>query len=332
MPNLSISQVSDSVRPGRRIEGISAVLLPYRDDGQMDLDSFQTLLRRTADAGLTPAVNMDTGYANLLSDAEREQVLKLTQQTLGARRFVAGAFVEGKPGDPLPHYRAATDRILSHGGTPILFQCSAMKGMDDRALVRLYRDAAQGCGNVLAFELGDMFAPFGRIFDLSLFQALMEIEPIRGIKHSSLNRELEWRRLELRDRLRPDFKVYTGNDLAIDMVTYGSDYLLGLSAFHPEAFALRDRLWEAGDARFYGLNDLLQYLGFFAFRPPVPAYKHSASQFLKLRGVIPSDAPHPAAPRRPESDLPILRDVTERIDAMMAQIHSAPSSSAAEAS
>ena len=35
---------------------------------------------------------------------------------------------------------------------------------------------------------------------------------------------------------------------------------------------------------FYALNDLLQYLGTFAFRPPVPAYRHSAAQFLKLRG------------------------------------------------
>ncbi len=36
---------------------------------------------------------------------------------------------------------------------------------------------------------------------------------------------------------RPDFKVLTGNDLAIDMVIYGSDYLLGLSTFAPDAFS-----------------------------------------------------------------------------------------------
>ena len=33
-------------------------------------------------------------------------------------------------------------------------------------------------------------------------------------------------------------------------------------------------------------NDALQYLGAFAFRPPVPAYRHSAAQFLALRGWI----------------------------------------------
>ena len=41
--------------------------------------------------------------------------------------------------------------------------------------------------------------------------------------------------------------------------------------FAPEAFAARDRLWEAGDVGYYGLSDALQYLGNIAFREPVPA-------------------------------------------------------------
>ncbi|MCA9910354.1 MAG: dihydrodipicolinate synthase family protein, partial [Anaerolineae bacterium] len=107
--------------------------------------------------------------------------------------------------------------------------------------------------------------------------------------------------------------VFTGNDLAIDMVMYGSDYLLGISTFAPDLFARRDRMWLDGDSRFYELNDVLQYLGCFAFRPPVPAYKHSAAQFLKLRGWIASDAPHPNATRRPDSDVLVLKDIAERL-------------------
>ena len=181
-----------------------------------------------------------------------------------------------------------------------------------------YRSAVAGCPSVIGFELVEMFAPFGQIYDLGTFEDLMQIREITGIKHSSLNRELEWQRLELRDRVRPGFKIYTGNDLAIDMVMYGSDYLLGLSAFAPEAFALRDRFWAESDPRFHALNDLLQYLGFFAFRAPVPAYKHTAAQFLKLRGRIKCDAPHPKAAHRPASDLEILRDISRRLDALMA--------------
>jgi dihydrodipicolinate synthase/N-acetylneuraminate lyase len=144
----------------------------------------------------------------------------------------------------------------------------------------------------------------------------MSISKCRGVKHSSLDRNLEWQRLALRDEKRPDFKIYTGNDLAIDMVIYGSDYLLGLSTFAPDMFAKRDRLWEQGNADFYRYNDLLQYLGFFSFRSPVTAYKHSAAQFLKLRGWLKSDSPHPQAQRRPQSDVVVLRDILRRFKEM----------------
>ena len=107
--------------------------------------------------------------------------------------------------------------------------------------------------------------------------------------------------------------MLTGNDLAIDMVMYGSDYLLGLSTFAPDLFALRDRCWHDGDAAFYEINDWLQYLGFVAFRPPVPAYKHSAAMFLKLRGWIECDAPHPGSPTRPDSDREILKQIVDQI-------------------
>jgi hypothetical protein len=101
------------------------------------------------------------------------------------------------------------------------------------------------------------------------------------------------------------------------MVMYGSDYLLGLAAFAPEAFAVRDRLWAAGDVRYFALNDLLQYLGAFAFRAPVPGYKHSAAQFLHLRGLAPAPVTRTGAPTRPESDLAILRQISERLDALL---------------
>jgi hypothetical protein len=124
---------------------------------------------------------------------------------------------------------------------------------------------------------------------------------------------LEWERIVQRDRLRPDFHVFTGNDLAIDMVMYGSDYLLGLSTFAPDLFAERDRLWEAGDPAFYELNDMLQYLGNLTFRPPVPAYKHSAAMFLHLRGWAQSDRTHPRGPTRPASDREILHEIGRRL-------------------
>ena len=65
------------------------------------------------------------------------------------------------------------------------------------------------------------------------------------------------------------------------------------------------------------MNDLLQYLGFFAFRAPVPGYRHNAAMFLQLRGWIDSDATPEGAPRRPDSDRAVLADIADRLEVML---------------
>ncbi len=305
----------EMIRPRRKISGISAILLPFEDNYEIDWQGLAGHIRRTAEAGLTPAVNMDTGYANLISEEERQAVLALTRDVLAGGEFVAGAFVADKPGaafDPEAYFRQI-ESIQGYGGRPIIFQSFGLTGQSGEGIISAYETIAEKTDRFIAFELGTMFAPFGAIYDLDTYHGLMGIGTCVGAKHSSLSRQLEWERLLLRDAVRPDFKVYTGNDLAVDMVIYGSDYLLGLSTFAPDLFARRDAMWLAGEPGFYELNDLIQYLGFLVFRPPVPAYKHSAAQFLKLRGWIGADQTHRDSPRRPESDIAILRDIAERL-------------------
>jgi hypothetical protein len=308
----------DLLRPGRPVTGMSAVLLPFHPDGGIDWAGFDAHLGRTAAAGLTPAVNMDTGYVNLLDPATKLAVLDRTRGVLGGGPFVAGAFVGDRPGaafDEAAYLRAAAE-IADRGGTPVVFPSYGLTALPDPEVVAAYDRLGRHLSAFIGFELGTMFAPFGRIYPLAVYEGVMGVRACVGAKHSSLSRELEWDRLRLRDRLRPDFRVLTGNDLAIDMVMYGSDYLLGLSTFAPEEFARRDRFWAAADPRFYELNDVLQYLGFLAFRPPVPAYKHSAAMFLKLRGWVGHDATHPASPTRPDADRGLLADVAGRLAAI----------------
>ncbi len=307
------------LRPCRRITGISATLLPFTDDGRIDWVGFCAHLERTASAGLIPAVNMDTGYVNLLDDGQRRSVLVHAREVLSGKEFVAGAFIADHPGDPWNEdtYRRELDSIQHHGAVPVVFQSYGLTGQDSDGIISAYAGLGRDCSRFIAFELGQMFAPSGRIYDLETYRGLLSIRECVGAKHSSLSRQLEWQRLMLRDELRPDFKVFTGNDLGIDMVMYGSDYLLGLSTFAPDFFARRDQLWESGDSAFYELNGILQYLGFYAFRPPVPAYKHSAAQFLKLRGWLASDSPHPASPRRPAGDATVLKDILGRLNQLV---------------
>jgi dihydrodipicolinate synthase/N-acetylneuraminate lyase len=305
--------------PRRKITGISAILLPFAADGSVDWDGFDQHVERTVRAGLIPAVNMDTGYANLIDPPTRAEALRRSRQLCAGRAYIAGVFVGDQPGSPFDAdaYRRGIEQIQSQSGTPILFQSYGLIERDDDALLGAYQVLAQACDKFLFFELGKVFAPFGRIYSLPVYEQLMKIPNVVGAKHSSLRREAEWERLALRNRVRPEFQVFTGNDLAIDMVMYGSDYLLGLSTFAPDAFARRDALWQAGDPRFYELNDLLQYLGGFAFRDPAPAYKHSAAMFLKLRGMLCCDQTHPRSPRRPESDRAVLAGIERSLAALL---------------
>jgi dihydrodipicolinate synthase/N-acetylneuraminate lyase len=298
---------------GRQPTGMAAMLLPFEADGSIAKAAYQTCLRETLDVGLTPAVNMDTGYANLLTAEEKLYVLDIAQEAAEGQAFLGGAFIEGEEGDPVDLYRREMDAIVEHGGTPILFQTTKTHGLSAAEKVDVYARAAKGYDAVYAFELGKMFAPNGEIWDLKTVEGIMGIPEIKGAKHSSLDRILEVQRLDLKDRVRPDFLVLTGNDLGIDMIEYGSDYLLGLATFSPAKFAERDRLWAAGDPAYLAVADALQLLGNVAFRTPVPAYKHSCAHFLHLLGKISTSKTHPRSPERPPWEAEIMRDCAQRL-------------------
>jgi 4-hydroxy-tetrahydrodipicolinate synthase len=298
---------------------MAAMLLPFTDNGEIAEDAYVQLLHETVNAGLIPAVNMDTGYANLISDSEKLRMLKVAQREMAGKPYIAGAFVEGQDGpDVAELYRREIARIAEHGGTPILFQTSRLHQgvVSAREVVDTYARATTDVDTAYGFELGKMFAPNGEIWSDEVIRGIMQIPQIKGAKHSSLDRMKELERIKLRDEIRPDFLVLTGNDLGIDMIEYGSDYLLGLAAFSPAKFAERDRLWAAQDPAYLKVADALQLLGNIAFRNPVPAYKHSCATFLHLLGKIPSAKTHPRSAERPEWEAQIMRDCAKRLELM----------------
>jgi len=311
---VNIEQVLSQIRPRRKVKGIAAALLPFDDRGAVAVEAFQDHLLHTHSVGLTNAVNMDTGYVNYLSEKEQQFVLKWTRAALPVQtKFVAGAYVERLDGDIVGLYRRKIDEIVEYGGTPIIIQTARLHHQSAREKIKCYQEICRGYDEVLAFELSPVFAANGEIFDDETIRGLMHIPELTGLKHSSLDRMKELERLALRDEVRPEFTIYTGNDLAIDMIEYGSDYLLGLATFTPERFAERDRLWETGDPAYYPLSDALQHLGCVAFRPPVPAYKHSAAIFLNLTGQMPSDKAHVKNPTRPAWERELMRDCAQRL-------------------
>jgi dihydrodipicolinate synthase/N-acetylneuraminate lyase len=319
------------LRPRRRVTGMSAVLLPFEADGSIAWDAFAAGIARTADAGLVPAVNMDTSYGPNLDPATRRRVLAVTAGAIGDRepvpgwRFVGGAHVGGgRPGLDLAGYKAACLEVAEAGGVPIVFPSTGLAALADGEVAPAHAEIAGAVDRILGFELGMQFHPDGRIWTLETYGEVLQVPGVVGVKHSSLRREPEWARLALRDARRPEFLVLTGNDLAIDMVRWGSDYLLGLSAFAPAAFALRDRLWAAGDRRALAVDDALQALGALAFRDPVPAYRHDAALVWHRRGWAPSAQVHPASPTRPPGEAALLATLLGRLDAVVVETGSAP--------
>jgi dihydrodipicolinate synthase/N-acetylneuraminate lyase len=296
------------------VHGIAAVLLPYRGDA-IDWVGFEAHVARTRAVGLEVAVNMDTGFGDLLDPAQRAAVLDSAHTVLGAGiPFYAGAFPEGDSAHPRD-WRAGLEAIAARGGRPVVVQSRAMHALGPADKAAFYAELVEpAAGGALAFELSPRFAPHGEIWDDQTFERILAVENIVGSKHSSLDRGLELRRLAACDRLRPSHRLYTGNDLAIDLVAYGSDYLLGLATFAPERFAERDRALAEGDVSFLERNDALQHLGNVGFREPIPAYKHAAAQFLHIIGRLAGDGIHPRAPRRPDSERVLLYDCARRLD------------------
>ena len=312
-------------RAGRTITGMSAVLLPFEADGAIAWDALTGAVERTAAAGLVPAVNMDTGYGPTLDAADRARVLALTAETLrGAEpvpgwSFVAGAHVDGDAPDPdVDGYRKACAEISGAGGVPILFPSAGTAALPEAEVAPFHAAVAETADRLLGFELGRQFHPHGRIWSLDTYREVLEVPAVVGAKHSSLRRLPEWDRLAVRDEQRPEFLVLTGNDLAIDLVRWGSDYLLGVSCFAPDAFALRDRLWAAGDARVHELDDALQAIGSFAFRDPVPAYRHDAALAWAQRGWAPSAQVAPGTPTRPDGEGAVIATLLARLDETVA--------------
>ena len=192
--------------PGRTITGMSAILLPHLDPNTVDWASLDAHIARTQEAGLTPAVNMDTGYVQLLDADTRVRVLDRAAAITGGD-FVAGAFTadEREAVFDLDAYCRAAEEITTRGGLPVVFPSHGLNDYGDSAWLDAHGHLASHLDRFLGFELGPMFVPYGRIVSLDTYRDLLEIPQCIGAKHSSLDRGLEWDRLALRGRGAPRF-------------------------------------------------------------------------------------------------------------------------------
>jgi dihydrodipicolinate synthase/N-acetylneuraminate lyase len=286
---------------------MASILLPFDASGAIDWRGLAGLIERAVEAGLVPAVNLHAGFGEWLDEGSRLRAVE------AARRAARGRFAAGAHGADHAARAREMERIAGAGGVPVVVPSPEMGALDDAAWVRAHRELGDHCERFFACELAPEFAPHGRIREARAWRGLLGIPQCIGVHCAFTSRAAEWERLALRDRHRPDFLVLSGNERALDMLVYGSDYLLAVAGLAPDAFARRDALWAVGDPAFHELNDALQHLGSFICRGPLDAYRHAAAMFLAARGWLAASHTHPAAARRPASDAEILAGIAQRL-------------------
>lgn len=119
-------------------------------------------------------------------------VLRRTRETLSEGTFAAWAFVSSRADasfDPAAYPRQI-DLIQTFDGIPVIFQSHGLTSLPSDQLLQAYAGFGRVAPRFIAFELGTMFAPFGKIYDLAVYESLLGIKERIGAKHSSLSRQL----------------------------------------------------------------------------------------------------------------------------------------------
>jgi hypothetical protein len=304
--------------PSRTIDGAAALPVWVGASGRLDLAGLADRLQETFAAGLTPAVNLFGGSVDRLGREQRIDVLTTAAGVARGRRFIAGTVPTEEAAPLAARYGRAVDAVVRQGGTPLLLPIRELSALDGDALAHLWRQATAGHRGVLLIEMAPAFDAPAPLYAADVVTRILDIASLGGLVHASLDRGAEWGRIEARDVARPDFRIYSGLGRALDMVTYGSDYLLATAGGAPEAFAARDRAWRQGAAIGFELNDALQALGTLLYRAPIDGARHGALQWLQARGAIGHAAPLPGLTLRPDSDVALYREIHTRLEALLA--------------
>lgn len=290
-------------------------MVPFDEVGDPDWTAFAGHLARVAKVGLTPGLSMTIDDPALLRTDLQVGAIYQAEEALDGAEFYAGVHVLDDPSDwfNLERYRRQAEVVVAHGGIPIIFPSHGLSNLDDDDWLKVMTEMGRGLDRFMVGDVGTARSARGELRSMDAYVGLLRNQACLGIAHQSLSRGDEWDRLNRHAALRPDFRMLSLNEQAIDMAIYGSDYLLFGAAMVPERFARRDALWAEGDRAFYELNDALQYLASFTSRSPIGGQAHSVLQFMELRGWITNSDLPAGATMRPSSDLEILQGMAARL-------------------
>lgn len=298
----------------REPQGYAATPVPFDASGAPDWRGFEQILRRVHDAGLRPAVNVLVGHVEHLDVGQRLHALYTANRLLG-HDFAAGVHLADSPGEPfsVSAYRRQLGVVAERCAMPILLPTWGLAALDADQWQQAHLDLSQDVDQFLASQTSPALDRRGRLDSDDTFVALLRNKRCAGIVHTELARNLLFDRVERRNRLRPDFGVYSANERALDMVAYGCDYVSVTAAVAPSQVARRDRLWASGDRDFHQANDELQAIGSVLAREPHSGVAHGTLLALAELRVIDHAGVPPGAQRRPNAEAEVLLALLETL-------------------
>lgn len=189
------------------------IVTPFKPDGAVNFDELQKQIDKICSTSISGLVACgSTGECAQLSPHENKQIMTVAADTIDGRKpLICGATA----GD----YITSTD-YLNHmakcGAVGALVAPPYYFPLNDGEVLEFYRSIARNNSGVpiVSYHIPQ----FSSGISLSVYQNLLEIEEISGIKNSSGNFNLFMQQLDLRNKYRQNFSVLTGSDEAL----YGS--------------------------------------------------------------------------------------------------------------
>ena len=176
LPCTHPSTRSTLLRPRRKITGMSAILLPVRPPRA---DRLGRVPRPTSTAPSPPACPGRQHGHRVRQPAHPGREAAGARRDAGPgrrpdvrRRGVRRRSRRAPPSTWTPTAGPST-RSATPAARPVIFQSYGLTALDGERVLDAYRAIAKHCRRFIGFELGTMFAPFGRIYDLDTYAGLL---------------------------------------------------------------------------------------------------------------------------------------------------------------
>ena len=186
------------------------VLTPFLNNGKVDYEELGRQLENACKTSITGLVVCgSTGEFTYLSMDEMKEIMAFSKKVIAGRKeFICGAT------SPSTHHTLELLRYIEElGADGALVAPPFYFPLSDSDVLDFYTAIATAPGNlpIVAYQIPQCTSGIS----MSVFQELLKLPRIKGLKNSSGNCLQIMQQIDLRNELRKDFAVLTGSDESI---------------------------------------------------------------------------------------------------------------------